>query len=171
MTEMNNRFLAMVPEGGAVLDFGCGAGRDSKYFCSKGYKVTAVDGSMELAQRASEFAGIHVRCEDFREFNDLVSYDGIWACASLLHLKKSEIPGMLKKLAGAMHAGGVLYTSFKYGSFEGMRDGRYYTDLTPGELVRIAKKVPELTVKEVLTTKDVRTGKDTEWLNVFWRKS
>ena len=54
------RFLRLLDENTSILDFGCGSGRDTKYFLEKGYQVTAIDGSAELCRLASEFTGIEV---------------------------------------------------------------------------------------------------------------
>ncbi len=114
----------------SVLDFGCGSGRDAKYFIDKGLEVTATDGSEELCKLASEYAGIPVRCMLFQELDDVERYDGIWACSSILHLPKDELRPVLKKMTKALKPDGIIYTSFKYGDFEGERNGRYFTDFT-----------------------------------------
>ena len=55
------KFLQLLPGSASILDFGCGSGRDAKYFLEKGYQVTAIDGSAELCRLASEFTGIEVK--------------------------------------------------------------------------------------------------------------
>lgn len=88
--EMQDTFLAYVPTGGKILDFSCGSGRDTKYFLSRGYVVEATDGSEELCNIASEYTGIPVKRMLFHELNSVEEYDGIWACASILHVTKQE---------------------------------------------------------------------------------
>ena len=56
-----DKFLHLLNEGAAILDFGCGSGRDTRYFLDKGYQVTATDGSAELCRWASAFTGIEVK--------------------------------------------------------------------------------------------------------------
>ena len=56
-----DKFLHLLNEGAAILDFGCGSGRDTSYFLDKDYQVTATDGSAELCRRASAFTGIEVK--------------------------------------------------------------------------------------------------------------
>ena len=73
-----------------ILDFGCGSGRDMKYFLEHGYRVDAVDESAKLCRIASEFTGIQVHQMLFQELQEKEMYDGIWACASVLHVPKIE---------------------------------------------------------------------------------
>ena len=61
MHPTQERFLRLLDANTSILDFGCGSGRDTKYFLEKGYQVTAIDGSAELCRLASEFTGIEVR--------------------------------------------------------------------------------------------------------------
>lgn len=113
-----------------ILDFGCGSGRDTKYFLSKGFNVDAADGSEKMCEAASKLAGIKVKKLNFLDFSERGKYDGIWACSSILHLPKNDLKLVLQKICAALKPNGVFYTSFKYGNFEGFRNGRYFTDLT-----------------------------------------
>lgn len=113
-----------------ILDFGCGSGRDTKYFLSRGFKVRATDGSEKMCDAASKLTGICVQKMDFLDLNENEKYDGIWACSSILHLPKKDLKTVLQKIEAALKPNGVFYTSFKYGTFEGFRNGRYFTDLT-----------------------------------------
>jgi SAM-dependent methyltransferase len=153
-----------------ILDFGCGSGRDSRAFLDLGYKVSALDGSAQLCRIAGELTGLHVRCLDFRDYVPAADerYEGIWACASLLHLKKAELLPVLGELTCALVPGGILYVSFKYGDFEGERNGRYFTDLTLEGLRTLLASLPELKAAETWVTGDVRPGRsDERWLNAL----
>ena len=123
-------FLSYLNEGDSILDLGCGSGRDTKYFLSKGYKVDATDGSEEICKVASDYTGINVKCLLFNELDEIDKYDGIWACASILHLDRDDLIDVFHRIARALKDNGILYTSFKYSEFEGMRNGRYFTDFT-----------------------------------------
>ena len=112
-----DRFLAKLSSGAYILDFGCGSGRDTKYFLENGYQVDATDGSEELCKIASDYTGVNVKHMLFEELCDTDKYDGIWACSSILHLSKATLADVLKKMSAALRDNGVVYTSFKYGSF------------------------------------------------------
>lgn len=171
MHEAQDRFLALLPAGASVLDFGCGSGRDTKYFLDKGFTVTATDGSEELCREASIFTGIEVKCMLFEDLNEKNVYDGIWACSSILHLKKTELLPVIRKMNTALKENGVIYTSFKYGEFEGERGGRYFTDFTETAFRKFLAGIPGLVIEKCWITGDVRPGRDTEkWLNVLIRK-
>ena len=91
MTDIYSRFERYLPHGGSILDFGCGSGRDSYHFIQAGYSVTAIDASKQICTFASKRIGqevIQMRFSDIR-YED--SFDGIWACASLLHVSESEL--------------------------------------------------------------------------------
>ena len=169
--ETQDRFLRRVPSGGLVLDFGCGAGRDSKYFREKGYQVEAVDGSLELCRIASEYTGIPVRRMLFQELAATNHYDGIWACSSILHLPKKELGEVFGKMQEALKPGGTFYTSFKLGTFEGIRNGRYFTDFTPESFEAFLGYFPGLSLEESWITGDIRPGRREEkWLNLLLKK-
>ncbi len=171
MRDIRARFLKELPEGAYILDFGCGSGRDTQAFLKEGYRVDAVDGSGELCKKASEFTGIPVKCMLFQELEAADVYDGIWACASILHLSKKDLADVLCKIAAALKKNGVLYTSFKYGTFEGMRNGRYFTDFTEKSLREFWDTRFPLTIFELWSTEDVRPGREEErWINLLARR-
>ena len=172
MHPTQERFLRLLDANTSILDFGCGSGRDTKYFLEKGYQVTATDGSAELCRLASEFTGIKVKEMLFDELDAMNQYDGIWACSSILHLPKKELLPVIQKMCEALKDNGIIYTSFKYGDFEGERNGRYFTDFTEKTFREYIEKVPELTIEEAWITSDVRPGRGEEkWLNLILRKN
>ena len=171
MHPTQERFLRLLDANTSILDFGCGSGRDTKYFLEKGYRVTATDGSSELCRLASEFTGIKVKEMLFQELDAINQYDGIWACSSILHLPKKELLPVIQKMCEALKDNGIIYTSFKYGDFEGERNGRYFTDFTEKTFREVVEKIPELTIEEHWITSDVRPGRGEEkWLNLLLRK-
>ena len=172
MHPTQERFLRLLDANTSILDFGCGSGRDTKYFLEKGYRVTATDGSSELCRLASEFTGIKVKEMLFQELDAMNQYDGIWACSSILHLPKKELLPVIQKMCEALKDNGIIYTSFKYGDFEGERNGRYFTDFTEKTFREVVEKIPELTIEEHWITSDVRPGRGEEkWLNLILRKN
>lgn len=169
---MQNAFTSRLPKGALILDFGCGSGRDAKYFLESGFRVEAADGSEELCRIASAYAGIPVKQQLFQELDESEKYDGIWACASILHLPAAELKAVLRKIVKALKGGGILYTSFKYGSFEGERNGRYFTDMTEERFADLIQEMEDMIqVEEQWITSDVRPGRGEEkWLNLILRK-
>ena len=166
-----DRFLAQLAAGASILDFGCGSGRDTKYFLEHGFAVEATDGSKELCKLASAYTGISVKQMLFDELEAVEKYDGIWACASILHLAWADLVVVMQKMVRAVKDGGVIYTSFKYGQFTGERNGRFFTDLDEEVLARLLKEVGGLEVKELWITGDVRPCRGEEkWLNVLLTK-
>ena len=166
------KFLHLLLGSASILDFGCGSGRDTKYFLEKGYQVAAIDGSAELCRLAGNFTGIKVKEMLFQELDEIEGYDGIWACSSILHLPKQELLPVIQKMCIALKDNGVIYTSFKYSNFEGERNGRYFTDFMEDTFGKFIKVIPELTVEEQWITLDVRPGRGEEkWLNLILRKN
>lgn len=164
-------FLSYLNEGNSILDLGCGSGRDTKYFLSKGYKVDATDGSMEICKVASDYTGINVKCLLFNELDEIDKYDGIWACASILHLDRDDLIDVFHRIARALKDNGILYTSFKYSEFEGVRNGRYFTDFTLESFNEFQTNIPEFIIEKKWITSDVRAGReDDKWLNLIMRK-
>ena len=154
-----------------ILDLGCGSGRDSKAFLQKGYQVTAVDGSKELCQIASKNIGQDVICQLFNELDAANEFDGVWACASLLHLPTNELKETLKKVEKALKKDGYFYASFKYGDFEGEREGRYFNDFTEVSFNTLLKEFPNLELQEAEVTTDMIPGRENvSWLNVIMKK-
>ena len=172
-TMIQDRFLAKLPPNALILDFGCGSGRDTKYFLEKGFSVEAIDGSKELCRIASEFTGITVRHMYFEMLNESEKYDGIWACSSILHLDRESLADVMKKMVEALKLGGVIYTSFKYGDYEGIRNGRYFTDFTEESFLDFLEKLDctEVVIEEEWITSDAKPGRSEEkWLNIILRK-
>lgn len=172
LSALHQRFLARLPEHGHILDLGCGSGRDAKAFLDAGYQVTALDGSAACCKLAEVYIGQPVLCQTFDQLDFDAAFDGVWACASLLHLPYVELTDIFEKIARALRPGGYLYASFKYGDFEGERNGRYFTDLDEGRLAAVLETVAGLTVVETFVTGDVREGRgDERWLNVVGTKN
>ncbi|MCP2230635.1 class I SAM-dependent methyltransferase [Erwinia aphidicola] len=129
MSELYRPFVAHLKPGARILDAGCGSGRDAKAFREMGYDVEAFDASAELVELARQHTGLPVKQMRFEDVTEVERYDGIWCCASLLHVPLAELPGVMTQLAKALKPGGVWYLSFKYGSGEREKDGRRFTDM------------------------------------------
>ena len=169
---LQNQFASYVRPGGRILDLGCGSGRDSKAFLDMGYQVTAIDGSRELCRLASAYLGQEVICTTFQDYQPEGRFDGIWACASLLHLSVDEVKKTISKYVAALEDQGVFYVSFKYGTFSGERSGRYFTDMNEELLSEVLADIPALRIDQQFITDSAKPGREDEkWLNVFLTKS
>ena len=184
-TETQDLFLSLLKPNSCILDFGCGSGRDTRYFLRRGYRVEAIDGSEKLCEIAQKNTGIPIRQILFQDLREIDEYDGIWACSSILHLTKSELMIVMQKMIRALKENGIIYTSFKYGDFEGERNGRYFTDFTEESFAEFLEKlkifnentkntedkISEITIEKIWITEDVRPGRgDEKWLNLILRK-
>ncbi|MCP4922657.1 MAG: class I SAM-dependent methyltransferase [bacterium] len=116
MAPIYEKFLPLVPEKGHILDAGCGIGRDAKYFKKQEYKVTLFDASNGMVEKAEKYVGQNVlklRLQDM-EFDK--KFEGVWACASLLHVPHDEMRDVFERIHKALKPGGAFYASFKYGN-------------------------------------------------------
>jgi superfamily II DNA or RNA helicase/SAM-dependent methyltransferase/SOS-response transcriptional repressor LexA len=171
MRELHQRFLSLVPEGGYVLDAGCGSGRDAKAFAVKGFRVAAFDSSPALAKLASAHIGQPVQVRTFHGVDEIACYDGIWACASLLHLTTNEIPEAVSRLWEALKPGGCFYFSFKQGQGEREQNGRHFTDADEMTVSNWLADLSNLASYDFWLTKDQRPERDETWINVLALKS
>lgn len=168
MQPLYGRFLPRFPEGAHLLDAGCGSGRDARAFIEQGFRVTAFDASPALVALAQRHIGQPVHCLRFQDLTWQAAFDGIWACASLLHVPAAALPDALRRLGDALKPGGTLYASFKYGSGERDHGGRRFTDLDEAGLAALLGKLPPLRERETWITADQRPGRAAErWLNTL----
>ena len=171
MSEQYRFFLKHLTSGCRILDLGCGSGRDSAYFSSLGFKVTAVDGSEELCKRVKENYGIEALWIKFEDMSFAAEFDAVWACASLLHVKKADMPNVLDKVSAALKPGGILYASFKYGKDERVSNGRFFNDYTENDIDTLLTPENQLTLLEYWITEDVRPDRSGErWLNFIAKR-
>lgn len=172
--ENYEKFLSRIPENGYILDFGCGSGRDSKYFIESGYKVKAIDGSIGMCKIASDYIKQDVECMKFEELNENNVYDGIWACSSILHIEKSELSNILIKMINALKENGIIYASFKKGNGYEIKEGKYYNFITKEEMEEILNKL-DLNVQiidyfETLPSTNRPNAENTIWSNYIIKK-
>ncbi len=167
VTDLYTHFEECLYPAARILDLGCGSGRDSRYFNERGYHVVPVDGSPEICRMAAEYTKLPVRCLRFSELDYIEDFDGIWACASLLHVPKQELPAVMEKVERALKADGVLYASFKYGKGEKITEGRHFSYYNEYDLNLLSN----LGFIEYWISEDVRSTHSSEkWLNTLWRK-
>jgi len=128
MGELYAPFLELVPPGGRILDAGCGSGRDAPVFLAKGYYVVAMDASVKMVEAAAALIGQPVLCKRFQEIDWSEECDGIWTCASLLHVPRAEMADVWSRVIKALKPGAVWFMSFKKGTGEAVRNGRFFND-------------------------------------------
>ena len=171
MKVLHAPFLARVPEGGSVLEAGCGPGRDARAFRDHGLNVVAFDASVELVRLATELTGLPVHHMTFDDVDWVERFDGVWACASLLHVPRAQLPGVIVRLKRALRPGGVAYMSFKYGTGERVSSGRRFTDMDEASVAALIDKVDGLQILELWRSTDVREDRAGElWLNVLCQR-
>jgi 2-polyprenyl-3-methyl-5-hydroxy-6-metoxy-1,4-benzoquinol methylase len=168
MSALYAEFLPLIPKHGHILDAGCGSARDAMYFKQQGFTVSAFDASTELAKLASNYLQQAVEVKTFQQLSCTNKYDGIWCCASLLHVPKVELPQVFLKLQNALKPNGVLYVSFKYGTQERVHNGREFTDLNEDALTALIAHHTELKILKQWQSVDQRPERESEvWLNAL----
>ena len=168
LSALRERFLSKIPLGGSILDAGCGSGRDSLAFLQRGYQVCAFDAVPEIARLAAELIQQPVRVQRFQELDERAAYDGIWACASLLHVPTAEIPNAFQRLWAALKPNGVLYLSLKHGDGERVdAQGRHFTDATEARLHGWLASLQDVAAIDCWLTKDERPNHSEIWLNAL----
>ncbi|VXA84268.1 Tellurite resistance protein [Acinetobacter sp. 8I-beige] len=170
MESLYKPFLAELPEYARILDLGCGSGRDTLAFKNKGYQVDAIDYSEVLVERATQLTGIAVQQQSFYEIEVQDIYDGVWACASLLHCDRNRLPEVLKGIYNALRRDGVCYMSFKYGTIDRVKDGRAFTDLDEEQAQELLDQLDGVAILKQWITVDKRPDRNEEWLNLLWKK-
>jgi 2-polyprenyl-3-methyl-5-hydroxy-6-metoxy-1,4-benzoquinol methylase len=176
MKALHDRFLAALPANAThtarILDAGTGSGRDARAFRAIGYQVHAFDASPAMTKAARDYAGIPVSQMWFEDFTWDHSFEGIWACASLLHVQRPNLPGVMRRLADHLVPKGVLYASFKFGTEDRTKDGRHFTDMKEETLAALLDECSALRQVETWRSSDRRPDREEDiWLNALLRKS
>ena len=160
-------------KGQKILDIGCGPGRDAKYFSEHNLKVTGIDLTSNFVKIASqnvpnaEFIQMDMRNLDFLGN----SFDGIWACASFLHVPKEDAKDTLLGFRKILKPAGLIYLSVKQGNKEKFVEkdeykGRvkFFAFYTQDEFKNLIESCNFKIIKVLIDNK-----KDT-WINVFATK-
>jgi 2-polyprenyl-3-methyl-5-hydroxy-6-metoxy-1,4-benzoquinol methylase len=172
MDELYQPFLDLIPAGGHILDAGAGSGRDTKSFLNKGYRVTAVEPASALADLADKFTGQQPIRLAFCDMQFNKEFDGIWSCASLLHIPKTDIVEVLDRFTRALKPKGVIYLSLKEGKGESTaEDGRFFAYYSIPSFQNILAKLPQLTELRSWRSLETRSrSHDMPWINFLLQK-
>lgn len=171
MSFWRDKFESYVTDGGRILDAGCGSGRDSRAFKQHGFSIVAFDASREMCRMASELLGEEVWQMRFDEIAFDEEFDGIWACASLLHVSQDELPRVLRRLHKALKLNGKMYVSFKYGEGTTKRGERTFSDFTKDSL-RLLLESEGFKIIEMDISTDIRPNRAEEkWVNAIVGKA
>ena len=171
MTALYVEFLPLIKRGGHILDAGCGSGRDALYFKRQGFSVTAFDASDALVNIARKHLEQNVEVKRFEQLDERDKYDGIWCCASLLHVELENLADIFNRLKTALKTDAVLYVSFKFGNNTREVKGRRFTDMDDIKLKAALDDVAGLGVIKTWQTKDLRADRNQDvWFNALLTK-
>ena len=166
MTEHYRRFLPYLSQGAKILDVGFGSGRDILYFESKGYNVLGIDNVSEFVDNGKA-NGLNVELCDFHNLPYIEMFDGIWACASLLH--SNDLPLAFDNLNKALKVGGHIYLSMKNGNGTNIENGRFYQYIDEEKLKELCKN-SNLSIVEIYNSEDL-LKRNNGWINAVLTKN
>lgn len=169
--DIYSAFEAHLKMGCKILDVGFGSGRDSLYFNDQRYNVVSIDFAKEVVSRGKTLLNNEVLLVDVRDIKYQNEFDAIWASAVLLHYKEDEILSVLSRCVDALKEGGVMYVSFKYGTDEVVRRGRFFNNFDEEKFMNLIKAEPRFTVTQIWKTEDARANREGRyWLNAILKK-
>lgn len=171
LSHLYSPFLSLLPRSARILDVGCGGGRDLKAFREQGFNPFGIDPSLALVEIARRNSGVGVSVAKVEALEFEQEFDAVWACASLLHLPRTELPEALKRIERSLIIGGVFFLSLQAGSGEGIsEDGRYYTLYDEPE-IRMAVQAAGFDILKTWKTSDSLIGRSVIcWINLLARK-
>ena len=170
MSEQYQSVLPLLKKGAKILDVGSGSGRDACYFQKQGYQVTALEPSKNLGREIRKVFSGEIVCSDIQSYQTTERYDGIWACASLIHLQEEEILCFFKKIDMYLNDNGIVYVSGKSGISTGeVEDGRFFLEFTEQLVEKILTVNKQLKLEQLWYTEDVSGRRGFRWLNVVLR--
>ena len=171
LRELYAIFLKHVPAGGKILDAGCGSGRDLKQFSTRRFRVLGIDASQRLSMLAAEYSGAHCKTMRLQDIPYEKEFDGIWACASLLHLPKQELLPVLSLLRRALVPGGQIFASVQLGHGESLaRDGRLFSYYGCEEFSQYFARA-DLIVEQLWISEDSLPDRtNVRWINLLAKR-
>ena len=172
MSEQYQRFLPLLKKGGKILDVGSGSGRDACYFQKHGYQVTALEPSKNLCREIQKVFSGEIICSDIQNYQPLELYDGIWACASLLHLQEKEVLQFFERIDRYLDDDGTVYISGKNGIQTGeAKDGRFFLEFSEQLIDKILTVNKQLRLEQLWYTEDASGSRGFRWMYVIFTVS
>ena len=172
MSEQYQRFLPLLKKGAKILDVGSGSGRDACYFQKHGYQVTALEPSKNLCREIRKVFSGEIVCSEIQNYQPMERYDGIWACASLLHLQEKEVLHFFEKMDLYLNDDGGVYISGKNGIPTGeVEDGRFFLEFSDQLIDKILTVNKQLRLEQLWYTEDASGRRGFRWMNVIFTVS
>lgn len=171
LSDNYKEFISYLPKQAHILDAGCGVGRDTKYFLSQRYQVTAFDGSTEMVKLATKETGINVLHSTFQDIDFKKSFDDVWAQATLLHVPYNETTNVYKKIHAALKPEGIFYASYGYGSDIIQRDARDFYNMNEDTIKPYFDGLFDIVKIWTEKSKRFSPSKEALWLNFIVKKS
>ena len=165
-------FLDRLSPGAAILELGCGDGRDAEHMIAQGFEVHPSDGSPTMAALASERLGREVPVIRFDELDEAAAFDAVWCQATLLHVAEPDLPSVLSRIHRALRPHGLHWASFK-GGRGGHRDGfgRFYSYIPAERLEAAYRAAGAWSELEIASAEGSSFGgTPTTWHHVLVRK-
>lgn len=174
-----NEFVKIL-KGKRVLDVGCGVGRDISVFLRKGIEIEGFDYSEEAIKKCqAKYPTVSFHIGNFQETNfPDNSFDGIWACASILNTSKEDLPNLLNEFLRILKPGGIIFASVKEGFEEKMVPDeygeRFFSFFSDDELKSFFENAGFKTIgSETITDEDLTgvASKKANWIIIYSEKS
>ncbi|PYK53459.1 MAG: SAM-dependent methyltransferase [Verrucomicrobia bacterium] len=165
-------FLELVAPSGRLLDAGCGEGRDTRFFIERGYVVISFDASIGMVRKCQEYPHAYCVHLSFSKIDFREEFDGVWACASLLHRPFEEAKSAVVKLATALKPKGIMFVSVRAGKGDSGENGRYFQYYDDKMVVALFAHDPRLEVLRAWHSTSLGPDGDqgNEWINVLVKR-
>jgi cyclopropane fatty-acyl-phospholipid synthase-like methyltransferase len=170
MTHVYSVFEKYLKPSSYIWDVGCGSGRDSIFFSNKGHTLLASDYSQEMIDLIRPKVNFKIIVDDMTNSQINDQFDAIWACSSLLHLKKDHLSNFFKHISNNLKPNGMVYCSFKKGEVEREKFCLIFQDFTIDSFAKYMKELNMFDVIESFETKDSLSELRPDWVNFVLKK-
>ena len=167
-------WLQCLPADARLLDLGCGGGQDAGDLAQRGYRVVGLDRTRALLSAGRRrYRALPLVCADLRDLPfQTMSFDGLWAAASLIHLPKPDARRILTDLCRLVRPGGLFAATVTHGVksrlvTDGWLPGRYIARWRKEEFARAARRAGWTILELRVATNRERKGR---WINVIARR-